>query len=59
MTYSCRDKDFEDRLKKSPVYDKVKHLPIATSDELEEPIYKYFYSSEEYDEYMENAKRNR
>lgn len=59
VTYSCRDKDFEDRLKKSPVYDKVKHLPIATSDELEEPIYKYFNSSEEYDEYMENAKRNR
>lgn len=49
---SCRDKNFEDRLKKSPVYDKVKHLPIATEDELEEPIYMYFNNYEEYEEYM-------
>lgn len=49
---SCRDKNFEDRLKKSPVYDKVKHLPIATIDELEEPIYKYFNSHDEYEKYM-------
>lgn len=49
---SCRDKNFEDRLKKSPVYDKVKHLPIATEDELEKPIYMYFNNYEEYEEYM-------
>jgi hypothetical protein len=49
---SCRDKYFEDWLKKSPVYDKVKHLPIATEDELEEPIYKYFNTYTEYEEYM-------
>lgn len=52
VTDSCRDKNFEDWLKKSPVYDKVKHLPIATSEELEEPIYKYFNNYEEYEEYM-------
>lgn len=52
VTYSCRDKNFEDWLKKSPAYDKVKHLPIATEDELEEPIYKYFNNYEEYEEYM-------
>lgn len=51
---SCRDKNFEDRLKKSPVYDKVKHLPIATEDELEEPIYKHFDSHTEYENYMKN-----
>lgn len=53
---SCRDKNFEDRLKKSPVYDKVKHLPIATEDELEEPIYKHFDSHTEYENYMKNSK---
>jgi hypothetical protein len=53
---SCRDKDFEDWLKKSPVYDKVKHLPIATEDELEEPIYKHFDSHTEYENYMKNQK---
>lgn len=52
VTDSCRDKYFEDWLKKSPVYDKVKHLPIATEDELEEPIYKYFNTYAEYEEYM-------
>ena len=52
ITDSCRDKYFEDWLKKSPVYDKVKHLPIATEDELEEPIYKYFNTYAEYEEYM-------
>lgn len=56
VTYSCRDNNFEDMLKKSPVYDKVKHLPIATEDELEEPIYMYFNSHREYEEYMERAK---
>ena len=59
VTNSCRDKYFEDWLKKSPVYDKVRHLPIATEDELEEPIYRFFNSFTEYNEYMENAKRNR
>lgn len=53
---SCRDKNFEDRLKKSPVYDKVKHLPIATEDELEEPIYKYFDSHTEYEKFMKKPK---
>ena len=58
VTYSCRDKDFEDRLKKSPVYDKVKHLPIATESELEEPIYRYFNSYMEYEKYMrKNTKK--
>lgn len=52
ITDSCRDKYFEDWLKKSPVYDKVKHLPVATEDELEEPIYKYFNTYAEYEEYM-------
>lgn len=56
VTDSCRDKDFEDRLKKSPVYDKVKHLPIATEDELEEPIYKYFGSYREYEAYIKKEK---
>lgn len=56
VTDSCRDKNFEDRLKKSPVYDKVKHLPIATEDELEEPIYKYFDSHTKYENYMKNSK---
>ena len=58
VTYSCRDNNFVDKLKQSPVYDKVKHLPIATSEELEEPIYKYFNSHREYEEYMERAKIN-
>lgn len=53
VTYSCRDNNFVDKLKQSPVYDKVKHLPVATSEELEEPIYKYFNSYKEYEEYME------
>lgn len=53
---SCRDKNFEDRLKKSPVYGKVKHLPIATEDELEEPIYKYFDSHTEYEKFMKKPK---
>lgn len=58
ITYSCRDKDFEDRLKKSPVYDKVKHLPIATESELEEPIYRHFNSYMEYEKYMrKNTKK--
>lgn len=58
VTYSCRDKDFEDRLKKSPVYDKVKHLPIATEGELEEPIYRHFNSHMEYEKYMrKNTKK--
>ena len=58
VTYSCRDKDFEDRLKKSPVYDKVKHLPIATEGELEEPIYRHFNSYIEYEKYMrKNTKK--
>lgn len=58
VTHSCRDKDFEDRLKKSPVYDKVKHLPIATEDGLEEPIYRHFNSYMEYEKYMrKNTKK--
>lgn len=58
VTYSCRDKDFEDRLKKSLVYDKVKHLPIATEDELEEPTYRHFNSYMEYEKYMrKNTKK--
>jgi hypothetical protein len=56
VTYSCRDKNFEDRLKLSSVYNKVKHLPIAMSEELEEPIYKYFNSHDEYERYMEQIK---
>ena len=57
ITDSCRDKYFEDWLKKSPVYDKVKHLPIATEDELEEPIYKYFNTYAEYEEYIKNREK--
>lgn len=56
VTYSCRDNNFVDKLKQSPVYDKVKHLPIATEGELEEPIYKYFNSHDEYERYMEQIK---
>jgi hypothetical protein len=52
VTYSCRDNNFVDKLKQAPVYDKVKHLPVATSEELEEPIYKYFNSHDEYEKYM-------
>lgn len=48
ISSSCKDADFEERLKVSPCYDKVKHLPIATKEELEEPIYKYFQTEEEY-----------
>lgn len=59
ITDSCRDKYFEDWLKKSPVYDKVKHLPIATEDELEEPIYKYFNIYAEFEEYIKNYDKRR
>lgn len=48
ISSSCKDADFGERLKVSPCYDKVKHLPIATKDELEEPIYKYSQTADEY-----------
>ena len=58
VTYSCRDNNFVDKLKQSPVYDKVKHLPVATEDELEEPIYRHFNSYMEYEKYMrKNTKK--
>ena len=53
ITDTCEDKDFAERLKLSPVYDKVKHLPIASPKELEKPIYMYFHSQKEYEEFME------
>lgn len=52
ITCYCKNKDFAERVKKSPAYEKVKHLPIASPDELEEPIYKYFTTSKEYEEYF-------
>lgn len=52
ITCSCRDVGFPERLKKSRAYDKVAHLPIASSDELEEPIYKYFGTYQEYQEFF-------
>ena len=58
ISRSCKDADFEKRLKGSPCYDKVKHLPIATKDELEEPIYKYFQTEREYEEYIQTRSRN-
>ena len=51
ITNSCKDDNFAERLKLSPVYDKVKHLPIASPNELEEPIYEYFNSYREYEAY--------
>lgn len=49
----CTNDNFEQELKKSSVYSKVKHLPIAV--ELEKPIYKYFNS---YNEYITNTLKN-
>ena len=54
ITCDCKDTNFIDKLKKSPVYDKVRHLPIASSDELEEPIYRYFETYKEYLNYQKN-----
>ena len=56
ISSSCKDADFEKRLKVSLCYDKVKHLPIATKDELEEPVYKHFQTEREYEEYMKHIK---
>lgn len=52
ITCSCRNVGFPERLKKSRAYDKVAHLPIALSDELEEPIYRYFGTYQEYQEFF-------
>jgi uncharacterized membrane protein YvbJ len=52
ITHTCREKDFETFLKKSPVYGKVSHLPIANEDELEEPEYRHFKSYEELSDYL-------
>lgn len=56
ITYTCENEAFAERLKLSPVYDKVKHLPIASPKELEKPIYMYFHSQKEYEEFMERNK---
>lgn len=55
VTYSCKNSNFVEMLKSSPVYDKVKHLPVATSEELEEPIYKYFDNYQEYEEFLKSG----
>lgn len=52
----CKDENFLERLQKSIIYDKVKHLPIA--EELEEPIYKYFDSYEDLQNYKNNSEKN-
>lgn len=54
ITCSCKNKDFAERIKTSKAYEKVKHLPIASPEELEEPIYKYFTTAKEYEEYFNN-----
>lgn len=51
ITHSCKDDDFAEWVKKSPVYDKIKNLPVASPVELEEPIYRYFNSRKEYEKY--------
>lgn len=56
ITYSCKHADFETHLKRSPVYNKVKHLDIATPEELEEPIYVHFNTHKEYEDYIRTAK---
>ena len=56
ITYTCENTEFEDKLKSSPAYDKVKHLPIATPEELEKPIYVHFNTYKEYERYMSLAK---
>ena len=52
ITCTCENTEFEVYLKRSPAYDKVKHLPIASSEELEKPIYVHFNTYEEYERYM-------
>lgn len=54
ITCYCKNKDFTERIKTSKAYEKVKHLPIASPEELEEPIYKYFATAKEYEEYFNN-----
>lgn len=54
ITCSCKMGNFKEMIKKSPVYDKVKHLPIASENELEKPIYKYFSTVQEYEQYFNN-----
>ena len=52
ITHTCREKDFETFLKKSPIYEKVSHLPIANEDELEEPEYIHFNTHKEMSDYL-------
>ena len=52
ITHTCREKDFETFLKKSPVYEKVKGLPIATENDLEEAEYRYFNTYKEMQDYI-------
>ena len=52
ITHTCREKDFETFLKKSPVYEKVKDLPIASENDLEEAEYRYFNTYEEMQDYI-------
>ena len=52
ITHTCREKNFETFLKKSPVYEKVKNLPIASENDLEEPEYRYFNTYKEMQDYI-------
>lgn len=56
ITHTCREKDFETFLKKSPIYEKVCHLPIANKDELEEPEYVHFKTYKEMSDYLNKDK---
>ena len=56
ITDTCENKDFAESIKRSPAYDKVKHLSVASPEELEKPIYIHFNSHEEYESYMSLAK---
>lgn len=56
ITATCENKDFAERIKLSPAYDKVKHLPIASPEELEKPMYVHFDTYKEFERYMSLAK---
>lgn len=50
ITSTCKEADFAEKVKLSPAYEKVKHLPVASPEELEEPVYRFFKSYKEYED---------